>query len=78
MYELQLMLRSGFSTRNTYQIHKKRLSPCSREMQMMVIRGHWERMSWKLASDRATHLGIIRAGKIESEINISERTSIAR
>ena len=29
-------------------------------------------------SDRATHLGITRAGKKESEINISERISLAR
>ena len=79
-YELQMMFGegSGFSARNRYQIH-----PTKTIVAMLSGRAD-DGDSWTLGenelvvSDRATHLGITRAGKKESEINILDRISLAR
>ena len=79
-HELQLMFgeSSSFSASSRYQIH-----PTKTVVAMLTGKAS-EGESWSLGenelgvSDRATHLGITRAGKKESEINISERISSAR
>ena len=69
---------SGFSARNRYQIHP------TKTIEAMLSGRADDGDSWTLGenelvvSDRATHLGITRAGKKESEINILDRISLAR
>ena len=68
---------NGFSARSRYQIH-----PTKTVVAMLSGKAD-DGDRWTLGenelevSDRATHLGITRAGKKESEINISERISLA-
>ena len=66
---------NGFSARNRYQIQPTKtvvamLSGKADDGDRWTLRGNALEVS-----DRATHLGITRAGEKESEINISERSA---
>ena len=62
---------------DTRYIQQKLLSPCSRERLKTAIFGRFGENEL-VVSDRETHLGVTRARKNESEINISDRISLAR
>ena len=79
-YELQLMCGEGsvFSARNRYQIHPTNtivttLSGKAEDGDPWTLEENEQ-----VVSDRKHHLGITRARKKESEINISDRLSLAR
>ena len=78
--ELQLMLceADGYSGQNRYQIH-----PVKTEVASLSNASN-EDLKWTLGenvltlSDKTVHLGLTRAGKKESEMNIKDRISLAR
>ena len=79
--ELQLMLYEAlnYSKKNRYQIH-----PIKSSVVDISIYKLNEELKWSLGenlmqlSESAAHLGIIRAGKKESAINVNDRIRLAR
>ena len=80
--ELQLMLNEaeGFSGRNRFQIHPVKTQVVS----LPNIHTNNNDLKWTLGEnvlslkENTVHLGLIRSGKKESELNIKERISLAR
>ena len=78
--ELQLMLNEsqGYSSQNRYQIHPVKTQVVS--LPYMIN----EDLKWTLGenviklADKTVHLGLIRSGRKESELNIKDRISLAR
>ena len=78
--ELQLMLNEsqGYSGQNRYQIHPVKTQVVS--LPYMIK----EDLKWTLGenviklADKTVHLGLIRSGRKESELNIKDRISLAR
>ena len=79
--ELQLMLYEAlnYSKKNRYQIHPTK--SCVIDISIYKLD---ENLEWSLGdnqlklSDSAVHLGITRAGKKESSINVNDRVKLAR
>ena len=80
--ELQIMFNEGkqYSEKHRYEIHPTKTNIVD------LVNGSKvnDDMTWNLGdnilsfSDTAVHLGVARAGKKESDINIDERISLAR